>query len=150
MYGRRAIGVSAFAFAAAHVVCYAVPVALRNWREFYTPGPMWIAGLIISLCAFIDISVLALTSRDAAVKRMGGRRWKWWHRTVYGLLAAVLIHALFNGSDFGVNRAPDVRGEADAGALVGFGVVVAFWVFIFGLRKRGVRLTFPQRPLKVD
>jgi sulfoxide reductase heme-binding subunit YedZ len=139
IYGRRAIGISAFAFAVAHMLCYAVPVAARNWRECYLPGVLWLTGLALALMAFTDMSILALTSRDAAVKRMGGRRWKWWHRTIYLLLPLVLLHALCNGADFGLNRAPDVRGVPDAGALVGFAVAGAVWLILFVLRRRGVR-----------
>jgi sulfoxide reductase heme-binding subunit YedZ len=145
MYGRRAIGVSAFALAVAHVLCYVAPVAVRNWREFFAPGVLWIAGLMLSSIAFVDMAVLALTSRDAAVKRLGGRRWKQWHRTVYALLAIVLVHAILNGSDFGLNRAPDVRGPLDAGSLIGFAIAAAAWFVLFVLRRRGVRWPMPAR-----
>ncbi len=139
MYGRRAIGVSAFALAVVHVACYIVPIAVRNWREFFVQGALWIAGLMLSSIAFVDMAVLALTSRDSAVKRLGGRRWKQWHRTTYALLAMVLFHAILNGADFGCNHAPDVRGPMDAGALVGFAIAAAAWLILFLLRRCGIR-----------
>ena len=84
---------------------------------------------------------LGLTSRDAAVKSMGGRRWKRLHRTVYPLLAIVLLHAVFVGADFGVNRGPDVRAAPDAGALIGFLCLAAAWAVLALLRRRQWRWT---------
>lgn len=135
MYGRRAIGMSAFAFAVAHVICYLAPVLARNWRELFSPGPLWIAGLALGVIAAIDMTALAITSRDAAVKRMGGRKWKRLHRTVYVLLAVALVHALLNGADFGIGRPPDIRGPRDTGALIGFLIATATWLGLFVLRR---------------
>jgi sulfoxide reductase heme-binding subunit YedZ len=134
MYGRRAVGVSTFAFAVTHVLCYIIPVTIRSWHEFFA-GPLWLVGLALGAISFADLAFLALTSRDEAVKRMGGRRWKWWHRTVYWVLPLVLLHALFNGADFGLNRAPDVRGSPDAGALIGFSITAVAWLVLLSLRK---------------
>src|SRR3982074_3139003 len=35
---RRAVGVSAFALASCHVLCYLLPVLARSWRELSKPG----------------------------------------------------------------------------------------------------------------
>ncbi len=136
MYARRAIGVSALVFALLHVVAYLWSVLRRDWHELYTPGALWVAGLILGILASLDMLALGVTSRDSSVRKMGGRRWKRLHRTIYPLLAIVLLHALFVGADFGINRAPDVRGEADAGALVTFASLTAAWVVLFLLRRR--------------
>ena len=139
MYGRRAVGVSALMFALLHVVAYGWSVYRRNWHELYTPGVLWVAGLSLGIVAMIDMLMLGVTSRDASVKSMGGRRWKRLHRSVYFALPVILLHAVFVGADFGVNRGPDVRGEADAGALVGFLCLSAAWVVLVLLRRRGVK-----------
>lgn len=137
---RRAIGVSAFGFAAAHVGAYAVPVLRRNWREFYAPGTAWVVGLLLGLSAFAGMVALAFTSRDRMVVRLGSKRWKLLHRLTYAILPLVLIHALMLGSDFGLSRAPDVKTEPDAGALIGFSLLAAAWLALFLMRWRGIRL----------
>ena len=106
---RRAIGVSSFVFAAAHVAAFIVPILRRNWREIYAPGTAWIIGLSLGLTTLVTMMLLALTSRDRMVVRLGGRRWKRLHQLTYAILPLVLIHALLLGSDFGLNRAPDVK-----------------------------------------
>jgi len=141
MYGRRAVGVCVLLFAALHVGCYLWSVARRNWRELYTPGTLWVAGLVLGLLALSDMIALGFTSRDAAVKKMGGRRWKRLHRTVYAALAVVLTHAVLVGADFGVNRGPDVTAAPDAGALIGFLCLSAASLILFVLRHQGVRWT---------
>ena len=143
MYGRRAVGVSAMAFAALHVGCYGISVARRGLADLYGPGVLWVLGLLVGLTALTDMTLLACTSTDAAVKRLGGRRWKRLHRTVYALLGIVLLHALMNGADFGLARAPDVTAAPDAGALIGFLSVSAAWLLLFLLRHKGVR--WPSR-----
>ncbi len=141
MYGRRAVGVSALIFALLHVGTYLASVLRRDWRELYTPGVLWVAGLVLGLLAVLDMIALGVTSRDAAVKRMGGRRWKQLHRSIYALLVVVLIHAVFVGADFGVNHGPDVSAEADFGALIGFACVSAAWIALALSRRRGWRWT---------
>jgi sulfoxide reductase heme-binding subunit YedZ len=141
MYGRRAVGVAALSFALLHVAAYLVSLLRRSWRELYSPGVLWVIGLVLGAAALCGMIALGVTSRDAAVKRMGGRRWKRLHRSVYSLLAIVLLHAIFIGADFGLNRAPDVNGPADAGALVGFLCVSAAWLLLVILRRRAWRWT---------
>lgn len=136
MYGRRAVGVCAAIFAVLHVACYAWSLLLRDWREIYTPGALWVAGLIIGLVAMVDLMVLALTSRDASVKRMGGRKWKQLHRTVYAALVLTLIHSWLVGADFGWQQAPDLKSEPDAGAGISFLVLSLVWLALFVARSR--------------
>ena len=147
MRARRALGVSAFALATIHVATYLGPVLNRNWHELYSPGKLWVAGLILGIPLYLDITVLGLTSRDAAVRQLGPQRWKIWHRTVYLLLPLVLVHALFLGADFGFNKGPDVAGEPDAGSLIGMLAAAGAWLLLFYLRKRRIRWeTFSLRP----
>lgn len=82
---RRFIGVSAFAYAALHVVMHFIyeggfGTFQTDWRK-----PFILVGLI----AFSILLLLALTSVNAAVRWLGARRWKWLHRLVY--VAAVLV-----------------------------------------------------------
>lgn len=136
MYARRAVGVSALGFATLHVTAYIWSVCRRNWHELYTPGFVWVVGLTLGLIALADMFALGLTSRDAAVKRMGGRRWKRLHRTVNVGVWVILLHALFVGADFGLNRGPDVRANADFGSLIGFLSITAGWLVLALARRR--------------
>ena len=141
MYARRAIGISAAAMAGCHVVAYIWSLLRRDWREAYSPGWLWVAGLALGTIALAEMLLLAASSTDAAVKRLGGRRWKRLHRTVYAALGLVFLHALLTGADFGWKRAPDVTGQPDAGAGIGFVVAAAAWLALYCLRARGVRWT---------
>ena len=71
LLGRRALGVSAFILAVAHVASYLGPALVRNWHDVYTPGSLWLAGLLIGLAAFADLAVLAVTSRRKAIRSRG-------------------------------------------------------------------------------
>ena len=144
MYARRAVGVAALLFAALHLACYLGSITLRGWRELFTPGPLWVAGLILGLGAMAIMLALGATSFDAAVRRLGGRRWKRLHRLAYLAVAVVFAHALLNGADFGIGRAPDVTSTPDAGAGIGFACVGAAWLALFALRRRGARWTPPN------
>jgi DMSO/TMAO reductase YedYZ heme-binding membrane subunit len=86
-----------------------------------------------------DMLALGFTSRDKAVKQMGGRKWKRLHSTIYFALPVVLIHSLFVGADFGINRGPDVKGEPDAGAGITYLCIFAAWFALFVLRHRNFR-----------
>jgi len=141
MYARRAVGVSAILMAALHVACYVTSFLRRSWHELYSPGVRWVLGLLLGLTALALMAMLALTSNDAAVRRMGGRRWKRLHRAVYALLGIVLLHAMLNGADFGLARAPDVTASPDAGALFGFLAVAIAWLILFVLRRWRIRWT---------
>ena len=141
MYGRRAVGVSALLFAVLHVASYFWSVLRRNWREIYTPGTIWFVGLVLGIFALIILIALGFTSRDSAVKRMGGRKWKKLHRTVRIALLLVLIHAIFVGADFGFNHAPDLKGDADFGCLFAFTSLAVAWAILSFARHRGWRWT---------
>lgn len=138
---RRAVGILAACFAVAHVTCALWSILKRDWRELYRPGTLWVVGLVLGVIALTDLVVLAWTSRDAAIMSMGGRKWKRLHATAYAALFVILLHAIFVGADFGVNRAADVKGEGDMGCLVGFACLTAAWAGLFLLRRAGKKWT---------
>jgi sulfoxide reductase heme-binding subunit YedZ len=87
---RRMIGVGAFAYAVAHLSLFIADqkfdllhVAAEIAKRVY---------LVIGFTALLGLTVLAATSTDAMVKRLGGLRWRRLHQLTYliGLLA--LIH----------------------------------------------------------
>ncbi len=135
---RRAVGVSAFVLALMHAGCYLVPTVALSWRGMFTPGWRWVIGLALGSIAFADLLVLTWTSRDAAVKRLGGQRWKRLHRTIYIAVLVVFAHAVLIGSDFGFRSNADAP-EPDVGSLVGFALVITLWLALLELRRRRIR-----------
>jgi sulfoxide reductase heme-binding subunit YedZ len=85
---RRLLGVSAFAYAALHLTSHIL----------YEGGPGILASdvqkpfLLTGLLAFSILLVLASTSFDAAVRRLGSRRWKLLHRLAYVAAGLVAYH----------------------------------------------------------
>src|SRR5215467_10346119 len=84
------IGVGAFAYAAAHFTLYIVDL-MFDWRE--------IASEIVhrnrptlGLVALLGLTVLALTSTNGMVRRLGIRRWQRLHQAIYLIGVLVLIH----------------------------------------------------------
>lgn len=151
-YGRRALGVSTCALGLAHAGLYLTPSILRDWHELLEPGATWVLGLALGAFAAGVLLVLAVTSRDAAVRRMGGRPWKRLHRWIYPATAVVFVHALLLGSDFGLR--PYWRGvEGDGGCLAAFSAATAAWIVLFVLRARRrrsalVRVNCPTQATK--
>jgi DMSO/TMAO reductase YedYZ heme-binding membrane subunit len=145
--GRRALGVSAFSLAVVHAVSYLGPTIDWNWRTLYTPGTLWMAGLLLGIPLIATMGTLAFTSRDQVVRRLGPKRWKKLHKAVYLLLPGTLLHAIFLGADFGVNHGPDVKTDTDAGCLVSTLIASAVWALLFVLRKRHLRIKLAVKSL---
>jgi sulfoxide reductase heme-binding subunit YedZ len=88
---RRAIGVTCFFFALAHVLVWAL-LDLRSlsaiWQDI-VKRPYITVGML----AFLTLVPLAATSNDRAIRRMGALAWRRLHRLVY---PAALLGALHN------------------------------------------------------
>ena len=87
---RRMVGVGAFCYAAAHISLYiadqmfdllkvASEIALRLY-------------LTIGFVSLLGLGVLAVTSTDGMVRRLGGMRWQRLHQVLYVIVLLVLIH----------------------------------------------------------
>jgi len=76
---RRLVGVSAFAYAAIHLGFQFLHEG--GWPTFWTDlrKPFLLTGLV----TFTILLTLAVTSLKAAVRWLGGRRWKRLHRLAY-------------------------------------------------------------------
>jgi methionine sulfoxide reductase heme-binding subunit len=86
---RRMLGVTTFAYAFTHFILYIVNskydlafVASEIILRFY---------LTIGFVALIGLSLLAATSFDSAVRKLG-KKWKMLHRLVYGVAVLGLLH----------------------------------------------------------
>lgn len=90
MLVRRMVGLGALAYAALHLVLYALDlkwdlarVASEILLRFY---------LTIGFVALLGLAVLGVTSTDGWVRRLGGRRWQALHRAAYGIGILALVH----------------------------------------------------------
>jgi sulfoxide reductase heme-binding subunit YedZ len=88
---RRAIGLLAFYYALLHLVTYLV---LDQGLDF----GLIIADIVkrpyitIGMATFIMLVPLALTSNNAAIRRMGGQAWARLHRLVYLAAIGAVLH----------------------------------------------------------
>jgi len=90
---RRMIGVAAFAYVMAHFTLYATDQA-------FVVGTIAHEILVriyltIGFAALLGLMALAATSTDAAIRRLGPRRWRRLHQLVYGIGVLAVIHYCF-------------------------------------------------------
>jgi sulfoxide reductase heme-binding subunit YedZ len=88
---RRALGLLAFYYAALHLLTYLVldqglDVA-AIWADI-VKRPY----ITIGMATFIILIPLALTSNNAAIKRLGGQAWARLHRLVYAAAIGAVLH----------------------------------------------------------
>lgn len=88
---RRMLGLFAFAYVCLHVSSYVGLDQFFDWpaiwkdvlkRKFITVG----------MVGFVLLVPLAVTSTDAMLRRLGGRRWRLLHRLVYGVGVLGVFH----------------------------------------------------------
>ncbi len=48
--------------------------------------------IFVGMAAFLLMLPLALTSFNAAIRALGGQRWRWLHRLAYAVALLVLLH----------------------------------------------------------
>lgn len=128
---RRIVGVSVFVYATLHALCWGwldmgldLDAMLRDLpkRPF-----VWVGAL-----AWFGLMLLAATSFDAAVRWLGGARWRSLHRLVYVIGPLALLH--FYWVRASKNRLTEV--------LV-YGAVLAV---LLGIRVYWQRVNPPTRP----
>jgi methionine sulfoxide reductase heme-binding subunit len=158
---RRMLGVGAFCYAALHISLFVLDqqfdllkVASEIVKRIY---------LIIGFVALSGLTVLAITSTDGMVRRLGGMRWARLHQIVYVIAFLALIHyfqqtkadvsaptlvaGLFGWLmcyRFAVRR---LRGELSSAGLALLSVVVAALTLI--VQALGVAVVFHVSPLTV-
>jgi methionine sulfoxide reductase heme-binding subunit len=95
MRNRRAIGVAAFLYGCLHLVLYFVttPSFAELWEQL-----SW-TYILLGWVAFLLLIPLALTSTNAAMRRLG-RNWKRLHRLAYVAAGLTYLHwvAIYGGS----------------------------------------------------
>ena len=87
---RRMVGVAAFGYATLHLALYIVDQAF-DWR-LVASEIVFRFYLTIGFLALMSLSVLAATSTDGMIRRLGGRRWRRLHQSVYVIAVLALVH----------------------------------------------------------
>lgn len=90
---RRALGVSCFGFALAHLLVFTLldlQSVSRLWVEI-VERPYITVGMI----SFVLLLPLALTSNNLAIRRMGGMAWRNLHKLVYPAAILVALHYIW-------------------------------------------------------
>ena len=88
---RRSLGLAAFGYACLHLLCYAwfdQSFDIDEIAKDLVKRPFIWLGML----GFVLMLPLALTSSNAAVRWLGGKRWQYLHRLVYALLVFALLH----------------------------------------------------------
>lgn len=88
---RRMIGLFAFFYAAQHMLIYFVLDHFFYWETIakdLTKRPF----IMLGMTTFLILCALAVTSTNAMIRRLGGRRWRNLHRLVYGAGILAGIH----------------------------------------------------------
>ena len=88
---RRGLGLWVFAYATCHLLAYTL--FDMGWD---LPAVLGDVGqrpfILVGVLGFVLLVPLALTSFNAAVRWLGGRRWQLLHRLVYAVAVLALVH----------------------------------------------------------
>jgi sulfoxide reductase heme-binding subunit YedZ len=88
---RRILGLATFFYACLHLLCYAwfdQGFELNDMAKDLVKRPFIWLGML----GFVFMLPLALTSSNAAVRWLGGKRWRQLHSLVYVLPLFALLH----------------------------------------------------------
>jgi len=98
-HARRAIGVSAFYFAALHsgITFFG---QLGGFEGFAFLDNRYLLALSLGLGALIILFLLAITSFEFAIKKIGFKNWKILHRFTYLAAILLLLHMLMLGTHY--------------------------------------------------
>jgi len=95
--GRRILGVAGLSYTLGHAVVWA---ALLNYSSAALLKDLERPTLIIATLATVGFVALGLTSFDAAIRAMGGSRWKLLHNTNHVLTPMAVFHFLLSPGVF--------------------------------------------------
>lgn len=123
---RRALGVSAFVYAMLHFLAYA-------WldkglliddiiKDIYKRN-----FILVGVAALLLMTPLALTSFNAAIRKLGGRRWQALHKLVYAVALLGLLHFYWKKV-----------AKNDVGEVIVYAVILAVLLGWRAMRKGGV------------
>ena len=87
---RRMLGVGAFCYIAAHLALFIADQSYDLGKVVHEISHR--VYLIIGATAWLGLAVLAATSTDGMVRRLGGMRWRRLHQAIYAIALLALIH----------------------------------------------------------
>jgi methionine sulfoxide reductase heme-binding subunit len=158
---RRMLGVGTFCYAALHISLY----VLDEKFDLFKVGSEIVLRiyLLIGFTALTGLTVLAITSNDGMVRRLGGMRWAQLHQIVYVIAFLALIHyfqqtkadvsaptlvaGLFAWLMFYRIAVRRIRGELTSAGIVVLSVVIATLTLL--AQAIGVAIVFSVSPLVV-
>ena len=88
---RRALGLSAFFLAAAHLAVW-LTLDMQGYVAQMLSDIVRRPYITVGMVALLMMLPLAATSHDAMIRRLGGARWRRLHRLVYALAPLVALH----------------------------------------------------------
>ena len=91
---RRPLGLLAFSYAVLHVAAWVVLDMGLLWGQILR-DVVKRPYLIVGMAAFVILAVMAATSSDSAIRRLGARRWKTLHRALYAGVLLAILHWLW-------------------------------------------------------
>jgi sulfoxide reductase heme-binding subunit YedZ len=163
---RRMLGVGTFCYIAAHLLLYVADQMFDLGKVVHEITHRWY--LIVGATAWLGLAVLAATSTDGMVRRLGGLRWRRLHQIVYGIALLALIH-YFQQTKADVTVPVFAAGlflwlivyrvlawwrdTSDLSTLSLFGLSVAVAIIVFVGEAIGIGIAFhvsPTRVLAVD
>lgn len=99
IHARRAIGVSAFYYAALHIyITFFDQLNGFTGIGYYDATYGW--SILLGLFAFGILFMMAITSFDRVVAKLSYKYWKRMHRVVYAASFALLAHVILIGPHF--------------------------------------------------
>ena len=87
---RRMLGLGTFLYISAHLVLYIADQRYDVAKIFHELTTR--VYLIVGGIAWLGLAVLAATSTDGMVRRIGGQRWRRLHQAIYAIALLSLIH----------------------------------------------------------
>jgi len=88
---RRLIGLYAFFYSVAHLLIYLA--GDRDWQVFTVPEDVLKRPFIaVGMASFLLMVPLAVTSTNAMIKKLGGKRWAQLHRLTYLITIGGVVH----------------------------------------------------------
>ncbi len=88
---RRMLGLFAFAYGAAHLITYLWLDQFFDWNAI-AKDILKRPFITVGFAALMLMVPLAATSTNAAIRRLGGRRWQALHRTIYPIAVLGCVH----------------------------------------------------------
>ena len=88
---RRLLGLLTFGYAGLHLLCYAWFDMGLDWADIVRDIPRRPFVLVGSV-ALALLTLMAATSWNGAIRRMGARRWQGLHRSIYAVAVLAILH----------------------------------------------------------